>query len=80
MVHDGQLTVTVVDGQPEVTATRIDSIRRPPPIATIADAARAAAITPRPDAARSRWEGDHIDWACFDAAYLNRPEARPLLN
>jgi hypothetical protein len=26
-----------------------------------------------PDAAASHWEGDHIDWACFDAAYLNSP-------
>jgi hypothetical protein len=35
-------------------------------------------VTPRPDAAASRWEGDHIDYACFDAAFLNRPEVNRL--
>jgi hypothetical protein len=37
-------------------------------------AVAAAGVTPRPDAARSRWEGDHIDYACFDAAFLDRPQ------
>jgi hypothetical protein len=33
------------------------------------------------DAAHNRWQGDHIDWACFDAAYLNQPQHnQPLLN
>jgi hypothetical protein len=27
----------------------------------------------RPNAAASRWEGDSIDYGCFDAAFLNRP-------
>jgi hypothetical protein len=74
MVHDGLLTVTTVDGRPRVTATRADPIPRPPPVRGVAHAAATAGITPRPDAARSRWEGDRIDYWCFDAAFVNRPQ------
>ena len=73
MLHDGLLTVTMVEGRPEVTMTRPPPRWQRQPVDELATAATAAGIQPRPDAARSRWEGDHIDYACFDAAYLNRP-------
>jgi hypothetical protein len=73
MVHDGLLVVTTVDGRPQVTHTRPPPAWRPPPIRHVKLAAAAAGVAPRPDAARSHWEGDHIDYACFDAAFLNRP-------
>jgi hypothetical protein len=74
MVHDGLLVVTMVDGRPEVSHTRPPPSWRPPPIRHVLTAAAAAGVTPRPDAATSRWEGDSIDYACFDAAFLNRPQ------
>jgi len=74
MVHDEVLTITTVDGRPQIARSgRHPPPRRPPPVRNLGEAAQAARISPRVDAARSRWEGDHIDWACFDAAYLNRP-------
>ena len=73
MLHDGLLNVTLVDGRPDVIHTRPPPRWRPPPIRDVHAAAAASAVTPRPDAAHSHWEGDHIDSACFDAAYLNRP-------
>jgi hypothetical protein len=78
MLHDGLLVVTVTDGRPEVTHTRPPPRWRPPRVHHVMAAARSAGVTPRPDAAASRWEGDHIDYACFDAAFLNRPEVNRL--
>jgi hypothetical protein len=80
MVHDGLFVVTMTGGRPEVTHTRPPPVWRPPRIRHVLSAAAAAGVTPQPKAARSRWAGDHIDYWCFDAAFLNRPDHRPSLN